>query len=96
VWGEHADFGSGVFSHEIMIIGIVEFVRLLLGPSIVLCNFPFFFLLRHCFVNIIGVHFILSSIFVQIILRLLKDIIVLNGLLIEHIINVFFKLILSF
>jgi len=95
VRGEHADFGSGVFSHEIMIVGIVEFVFLLLCPYIVLYDFPFLFLLGHCFVNIIGVYFILSSIFVQVILGLLQDVIVSNSLLVEHIVNIFLKCLLS-
>ena len=51
VWGQHADLSLRIFSHEVVIGGVSNFVSLLICPLLVLSDFSFFFFLSEKLIN---------------------------------------------
>ena len=85
VRSKHAHFSLRVLSHEIMVIRVVDFMQLKLSPNLMRLLVPLHFLLSLNLIDIVGVHLVLPPLFIVVILRLLKNIIEIQSLLIKEI-----------
>ena len=87
MWGEHAHLGLRIFSHEIMVIGKLQFVFLELGPRLMHLDLPFLLLLCQDLIDIVGVDLVLRPSLIMLFLRLLQNVVEIQSLLIEQIVN---------
>lgn len=94
VGSKHADFSLWILSHEVMIIGELNFVFLLLGPCIPLLFFTLSLFLGQYLIDVISINFILSPRLIMLLLSLFQNIVELNGLLVEKSIDLLLECIL--